>query len=75
MLTGFLVFNSDPGLTSIFGAIIALGGMSIYTYLGLKESTAGGKRIPSTSRQSSQSLKSKVIIDGEKPETRPMDSV
>jgi hypothetical protein len=75
MLTGFLVFNSDPGLTSIFGAIIALGGMSIYTYLGLKESTTGGKRIPSTSRQSSQSLKSKVIIDGEKPETRPMDSV
>jgi hypothetical protein len=75
MLTGFLVFNSDPGLTSIFGAIIALGGMSIYTYLGMKESTTGGKRIPSTSRQSSQSLKSKVIIDGEKPETRPMDSV
>jgi hypothetical protein len=75
MLSGFLVFNSDPGLTSLYGAVIALGGMSIYTYLGLKESTTGAKRIPSTSRQSSQSLKSKVTVDGEKPETRPMDSV
>ena len=75
MLSGFLLFKSDPGLTSLYGAVIALGGMSVYTYLGLKESTTGGKSIPSTSRQSSLSLKSKVIIDGEKPETRPVDSV
>ncbi|VAI73141.1 unnamed protein product [Triticum turgidum subsp. durum] len=75
MLSGFLVFKSDPGLTSLYGAVIALGGMSVYTYLGLKESTTGGKRIPSASRQSSLSLKSKVIIDEEKPETRPVDSV
>ncbi|KAE8792679.1 putative membrane protein [Hordeum vulgare] len=75
MLSGFLVFKSDPGLTSLYGAVIALGGMSVYTYLGLKESTTGGKRIASTSRQSSPSLKSKVIIDGEKPETTPVDSV
>ncbi|KAM0903054.1 hypothetical protein ACQ4PT_018866 [Festuca glaucescens] len=68
ILSGFLVFNSDPGVTSLYGAVIALGGMSIYTYLGLKESTAGAKRIPSQ-------LKSKVTMDGEKPETRPMDSV
>ena len=75
MLSGFLVFNSDPGLTSLSGALIALGGMSIYTYLGLRESTTGAKRIPSTSRQSSHPLKSKVIVDGEKKETGPMDSV
>ena len=75
MLSGFLVFKSDPGLTSLYGAVIALGGMSVYTYLGLKESTTGGKRIPSASRRSSLSLKSKVIIDEEKPETRPVDSV
>uniref|UniRef100_M8BKC3 Sugar phosphate transporter domain-containing protein n=1 Tax=Aegilops tauschii TaxID=37682 RepID=M8BKC3_AEGTA len=41
MLSGFLVFKSDPGLTSLYGAVIALGGMSVYTYLGLKESTTG----------------------------------
>lgn len=75
MISGYLVFNSDPGLTSLCGAVIALGGMSVYTYLGLKESATGGKRTPSTSRQNSHMLKSKVIIDGEKPETRPMDSV
>lgn len=75
MISGYLVFNSDPGLTSLCGAVIALGGMSVYTYLGLKESATGGKRTPSTSRQNSLMLKSKVIIDGEKPETRPMDSV
>ncbi|KAG8076088.1 hypothetical protein GUJ93_ZPchr0006g41087 [Zizania palustris] len=75
MLSSYLVFNSDPGFTSLCGAIIALGGMSIYAYLGLKEAATGGKRVPSTSRQSSHSLKSKVIVDGEKPETRPVDSV
>nr|XP_025881896.1 nucleotide-sugar uncharacterized transporter 2 isoform X2 [Oryza sativa Japonica Group] len=75
MLSSYLVFNSDPGFTSLCGAIIALGGMSVYTYLGLKESASGGKRAPSTSRQNSHLLKSKVIVDGEKPETRPIDSV
>uniref|UniRef100_A0A0E0A8G1 Sugar phosphate transporter domain-containing protein n=1 Tax=Oryza glumipatula TaxID=40148 RepID=A0A0E0A8G1_9ORYZ len=74
MLSSYLVFNSDPGFTSLCGAIIALGGMSVYTYLGLKESASGGKRAPSTSRQNSHLLKSKVIVDGEKPETRPIDS-
>lgn len=75
MLSSFLVFNSDPGFTSICGAVIALGGMSIYTYLGLKDSTTGGKRIPSASRQSSHSPKSKIIMEGEKLEARLMDSV
>uniref|UniRef100_A0A0E0LAN4 Sugar phosphate transporter domain-containing protein n=1 Tax=Oryza punctata TaxID=4537 RepID=A0A0E0LAN4_ORYPU len=75
MLSSYLVFNSDPGFTSLCGAIIALGGMSVYTYLGLKESASGGKRAPSTSRQNSHLLKSKVIVDGEKPETRSIDSV
>ncbi|XP_062228696.1 nucleotide-sugar uncharacterized transporter 2-like [Phragmites australis] len=75
MLSGYLVFKSDPGVTSLCGAFIALGGMSVYTYLGMKESAFGGKRNPSNSRQNSHLLKSKVIIDGQKPETKPMDSV
>ncbi|KAL5699640.1 hypothetical protein ACHQM5_030515 [Ranunculus cassubicifolius] len=35
LLGGFLVFGSNPGLTSICGAITALLGMSVYTYLNL----------------------------------------
>ncbi|KAK1275704.1 hypothetical protein QJS04_geneDACA004074 [Acorus gramineus] len=35
LLGGFLLFNSNPGLTSICGAATALAGMSMYTYLNL----------------------------------------
>ncbi|XP_039132211.1 nucleotide-sugar uncharacterized transporter 2-like [Dioscorea cayenensis subsp. rotundata] len=38
LLGGFLLFNSIPGRTSIFGVIIALSGMSLYTYLNLLDS-------------------------------------
>ncbi|PUZ61027.1 hypothetical protein GQ55_4G237500 [Panicum hallii var. hallii] len=75
MLSGYLVFNSDPGLTSLCGAVIALAGMSVYTYLGMKESATSGKRNSLNSRQSSHLLKSKVTTDGEKQETRTVDSV
>lgn len=75
MLSGYLVFNSDPGLTSLFGAVIALAGMSVYTYLGMKEYATNGRRNSLSSRTSSHLMKSKVIIDREKLETRPMDSV
>ncbi|RLN12459.1 putative membrane protein [Panicum miliaceum] len=75
MLSGYLVFNSDPGLTSLCGAVIALAGMSVYTYLGIKESATSGRRNSLNSRQSSHLLKSKVITDGEKQETRTVDSV
>ncbi|KAL5698015.1 hypothetical protein ACHQM5_029104 [Ranunculus cassubicifolius] len=37
LLGGFLVFGSNPGLTSICGAITALLGMSVYTYLGSQQ--------------------------------------
>jgi len=47
MLSGYLVFGSDPGITSICGAVVALGGMSFYTYLGLKDSATSGKKAPS----------------------------
>ncbi|CAD6336876.1 unnamed protein product [Miscanthus lutarioriparius] len=75
MLSGYLVFKSDPGFTSLCGAVIALAGMSVYTYLGMKESATSGRRNSLNPRQNSHLMKSKVIVDGEKPETKPMDSV
>ena len=75
MLSGYLVFNSDPGFTSLCGVIIAVAGMSVYTYLGTKGSGTSGRRNSLNSRPNSHLLKSKVITDGEKQETRPVDSV
>lgn len=75
MLSGYLVFKSDPGFTSLCGAVIALAGMSVYTYLGMKESAASGRRNSLNSRQNSHSNKPKAIVDGENPETKAMDSV
>uniref|UniRef100_A0A0D9VKF5 Sugar phosphate transporter domain-containing protein n=1 Tax=Leersia perrieri TaxID=77586 RepID=A0A0D9VKF5_9ORYZ len=73
MLSGYLIFSSDPGITSICGAIVALGGMSVYTYLGLKESATGGKK-PS-SAQNSFLVKPKADGNGEKPGLEHEDSV
>ncbi|CAN6178389.1 unnamed protein product [Urochloa humidicola] len=75
MLSGYLVFNSDPGFTSLCGAVIALVGMSVYTYLGMEESATSGRRNSLNSRQNSHLLKPKVIMDGEKKEARTVDSV
>ncbi|XP_078431994.1 nucleotide/sugar transporter family protein [Wolffia australiana] len=36
MLGGYLLLDSDPGMTSLFGVTIALCGMSLYTSLSLK---------------------------------------
>lgn len=36
LLGGFVLFGSNPGLTSILGAATALVGMSFYTYLNLQ---------------------------------------
>lgn len=38
LLGGYFLFHSDPGWTSICGAVAALGGMTVYTSLSLKES-------------------------------------
>ncbi|RZC71214.1 hypothetical protein C5167_034397 [Papaver somniferum] len=38
LLGGFLIFGSNPGVTSICGATAALAGMSVYTYLNLLNS-------------------------------------
>lgn len=38
LLGGYLIFNSDPGIVSILGAVVALCGMTVYTLLSVKES-------------------------------------
>ncbi|XP_042498518.1 nucleotide-sugar uncharacterized transporter 2-like [Macadamia integrifolia] len=39
LLGGFLLFGSNPGTVSLCGAITALAGMSVYTYLNLQPQT------------------------------------
>ncbi|KNA12151.1 hypothetical protein SOVF_128200 [Spinacia oleracea] len=47
LLGGYVLFNSDPGPTSLCGAVTALGGMSVYTSLSLKDSAESVvKQIP-----------------------------
>ncbi|GAB2267398.1 hypothetical protein Dimus_002382 [Dionaea muscipula] len=59
LLGGYLLFGSNPGRVSICGAIAALGGMSVYTYLNLVGSDQHPNRI--SSRQASFGLpKSKL---------------
>ncbi|CAK9157523.1 unnamed protein product [Ilex paraguariensis] len=61
LLGGFLLFGSNPGPTSIFGAITALVGMSFYTYLNLLSQQ---QSVKTSSRQASFSLpKSKLGKD------------
>ncbi|KAJ6828842.1 putative membrane protein-like [Iris pallida] len=63
LLGGFLIFKSNPGMTSICGAVTALGGMSLYTYLNL----LGSKQQPAklSTRQPSFPLsKSKLSKEG-----------
>ncbi|KAJ8568414.1 hypothetical protein K7X08_027947 [Anisodus acutangulus] len=38
LLGGYFLFGSDPGWTSIGGAVTSLGGMTVYTSLSIKES-------------------------------------
>ncbi|KAJ4964519.1 hypothetical protein NE237_024458 [Protea cynaroides] len=39
LLGGFLIFGSNPGKVSLCGAVTALAGMSVYTYLNLQSQT------------------------------------
>ncbi|KAI4321729.1 hypothetical protein MLD38_035077 [Melastoma candidum] len=42
LLGGYVLFGSDPGPVSICGALVALGGMSVYTSLNFKKGTGNG---------------------------------
>lgn len=48
LLGGYLLFNSDPGIVSICGAVAALGGMSVYTSPNLQKSqeTSSKQQLP-----------------------------
>ncbi|KAK8626377.1 hypothetical protein V6N13_134026 [Hibiscus sabdariffa] len=47
LVGGYLLLDSDPGVVSLSGAVVALAGMSVYTSLNLKESKEGStKQIP-----------------------------
>ncbi|KAI5432736.1 nucleotide-sugar uncharacterized transporter 2 [Lathyrus oleraceus] len=47
LLGGYLLFDSDPGIISIGGAVIALTGMSVYTTFNLHESQENAtKQLP-----------------------------
>ncbi|KAK2976523.1 hypothetical protein RJ640_019459 [Escallonia rubra] len=50
LLGGFFLFGSNPGKTSICGAIVAIVGMSFYTHLNLLRQQDSAK---ASSRQSS----------------------
>lgn len=69
MLGGYIFFSSDPGLVSLSGAVVALCGMSFYTYLNFQ----GSKEL--LLRQNSLSQKPKTNIDDEKVETGTAASV
>lgn len=60
LLGGFLLFGSNPGTTSICGAITALSGMSIYTYLNLQSSQQHPNKISPRLASSFPLLKSKL---------------
>ncbi|CAN0875298.1 Nucleotide-sugar uncharacterized transporter 2 [Linum grandiflorum] len=59
LLGGYLVFESDPGFISICGAVVALGGMSVYASLNLKE----------TKKESSSITHQKQALPVSKPKT------
>ncbi|XP_074591325.1 nucleotide-sugar uncharacterized transporter 2-like [Curcuma longa] len=73
MLGGYVFFNSDPGMVSLSGALVALCGMSFYTYLNLQggKETSGATK-PLLSKQNSIAAKPKTII--EEDEVEKMDS-
>lgn len=63
-----MLFDSDPGIVSICGAIAALGGMSVYTVLNMKE-----PREKSTIEQPPKlpSVKLKNAGEGNKEDSKP----
>lgn len=60
LLGGFLLFGSNPGLTSICGAVTALMGMSFYTYRNMLDSQQQSTK---TSPKQSKSKLSKENVD------------
>ncbi|KAK6947117.1 Sugar phosphate transporter domain [Dillenia turbinata] len=62
LLAGYLLFGSDPGFISICGAVVALGGMTVYTLLNMKMSSESASKLLSKSMSFSSP---KAKVDGE----------
>lgn len=73
LLGGYLIFNSDPGIMSIGGAIIALCGMSAYASLNLKES--GENSMNQLQKQTLPVSKSKTESKATSEDTTSLDSI
>ncbi|KAH0458840.1 hypothetical protein IEQ34_011654 [Dendrobium chrysotoxum] len=70
MLGGYLFFNSDPGIVSLCGAIVALSGMSFYTYLNLRASQDSAAATKQLLKQASFAQKTKTTADDEKSDAK-----
>lgn len=62
LIGGYFIFNSDPGKVSIFGAVVAMGGMSVYTSLNLSEAREASTNLQ-LPKQNIPTLKPKSIDD------------
>ncbi|CAK9278845.1 unnamed protein product [Sphagnum jensenii] len=51
LLAGYVLFQSNPGLKSLAGATMALTGMAVYTYLGLKKKERKEEANPVSAKQ------------------------
>ncbi|GAB2230387.1 hypothetical protein Droror1_Dr00014650 [Drosera rotundifolia] len=74
LLGGYLLFNSDPGVLSLCGALAALCGMSVYTSLSLKESRENAAKAPQSQASSLSKPKSDVEDDLEKADTKSVSN-
>lgn len=55
LLGGYVLFESDPGVVSIGGAVVALCGMSVYTSLNLQDSPENSsKHVPKPNSSSTK---------------------
>ncbi|ONI27166.1 hypothetical protein PRUPE_1G071900 [Prunus persica] len=64
LLGNYYLFSSNPGKTSISGAFTAIAGMSIYTYLNLKQQSSKAPRLASSLPKSKLSKENGSIHEG-----------
>lgn len=71
LVGGYLLFDSDPGFVSLCGAVAALGGMSVYTSLNLKETkeSSSSKQLPTQNPIPMPIPKPKTIENGSEDST------
>lgn len=75
LLGGYLLFSSDPGPMSLCGALAALGGMSVYTSLSIKESNDSAVKQNLTQNLSPKPKSDVAEDDEEKADVKSVKSV